>query len=359
MISLPLYLDYIGVSLVGMGLVFALAPLIFPVLRVLIGSHSDMVGRKGYFTSSFGIVSVAYLFYSLCRNVIGFTVLNILDYVSQAMRESVSIPLIIDVTSTKERGRMLGRYVGLYCGALSFGMLISGLLILSIGYFWLFIFCFILSAVGLVTSLLLKDVPFTKRLSSINFRKVLDVTRLNRNLKALLVANAFQGFGYGVAEVYILPLFLQSSLKADQSFIGLIISLGWLGSVIPAFSIGRLFDNYSSKRLYVLSSILSALFVSLISAATNSIHVGVLYGLFGVMLGILTPARLKIAADHATTSERARDIALSEMGVGLGTMFGAALSGWVASLFGMRLTFILDGLSFISMVLIAQLLISE
>lgn len=358
-VCLPLYLHYINVSLVSMGFIFALAPMILLILMVVVGAHSDVVGRNRYFSSSFGIASIVYLSYNFCRSVIGFMVLNVFDYVAGAMMKGVSIPIIIDTTSSKERGRMMGIYTGVYTGALAFGMLISGFLIRSISYFWVFVSCSVLSLIGATTSILLRGGHFRKGTNSKDYRKLLDISRLDRSLKVIFLTNTIQGFGYGVAEVYILSLFLRSTFKVEPSSIGMIISLGWLGSAVTALVAGRLFNECSSKRLYVISGLASAFSVGSISIAPTPLIVGVCYGIFGVMLGILTPARLKIATDYASKLERGRDIAISEGGIGLGTMLGAAISGLVVLLFGMRVTFVLDGFTFILMVIIAQLFINN
>ena len=77
-VVLPLYLKDLSISLVGMGLIFSLAPIIGMIIQSIVAAHSDIVGRKGYFSLTFLLKSIAYGLYSICKIAVGFAALNIL-----------------------------------------------------------------------------------------------------------------------------------------------------------------------------------------------------------------------------------------------------------------------------------------
>ena len=151
-VVLPLYLKDLSISLVGMGLIFSLAPIIGMIIQSIVAAHSDIVGRKGYFSITFLLKSIAYGLYSICKIAVGFAALNILDSLSQYLRAAVEKPLLVDISPKGEVGRTLGAYWGIFGIAAAIGILISGVILLLVGYFCLFLLCSVISFAGFIIS---------------------------------------------------------------------------------------------------------------------------------------------------------------------------------------------------------------
>ena len=171
-VVLPLYLKDLGIALIGMGFIYSLAPVIGMIFQSIVAVHSDVVGRKGYFSLTFIFRSIAYGFYSICKIPVGFAILNTLDSLSMYLRSAVEMPLIVDISPLEKRARILSVYWGIFGVAVSVGMFLSGLVLLVLGFFWLFILCSIIAFFSFVLSKIVKFPPFERKNVVFDFKKL-------------------------------------------------------------------------------------------------------------------------------------------------------------------------------------------
>jgi MFS family permease len=342
-VVLPLYLNVLGISLVSMGLIFSLAPIIGIIAKSIVAVHSDVVGRKGYFSLTFLLRSISYGFYSICTVSVGFAILKTLDSLSQYFRTAVEMPLLVDVSPKETLGHVLGAYWAILSVATAGGLFISGVILLLIGYFWLFLLCSLISLVGLVLFQIARIPTFKAKNVHFNLKKLFNLKELSWNLKVLFIMSFILSFAFSMVELFAFPLFLQQDFGADSTLIGMAIGLGWLLQGIPAIVWRKMTETYSPVKLYFLGAALTGLVTIFMSATPDLISTIFLYILSGLFWGLAGPANLKVLADSANSSDRARDISLSGLGNGIGMMTGSIMSGVIAQLAGFRPLFIITG----------------
>lgn len=343
-IVLPLYLKDLGIALVGMGLIFSLAPIIGMVIRSFVAVHSDIVGRKGYFSITFLFKSTAYGLYSICKIPVGFAALNILDSLAQYLRMAVELPLLVDISPKGKLGRILGAYWTIFGVAAAVGMLISGVILLLIGYFQLFLLCSVISFAGFILSQISKIPTFKRKNINFNIKKTFNFTELGWNLKVLFLSGFMIGFAISIVEIFALPIFLQQDLKADPAFIGITIGLAWFAMAIPPMIWRKMTETYSPVKLYVFGLGLAGLAIMFMSVTPDILSTMSLYVLNGFFWGFAGPANMKVLADSSKSADRARDISLSRLGNGIGMMVGSIGSGVIGQIAGFRPLFIISGL---------------
>lgn len=348
-VVLPLYLKDLGIALIGMGFIFSLAPIFGMIVPPIVAVHSDVVGRKGYFSLTFLFRSIAYGFYSICKIPIGFAILNTLDSLSQYFRMAVEMPLVMDISPLEKRDRILSAYWGIFGVAVSVGMLISGIILLFIGFFWLFVLCSLISFFGFVLSKIVRIPAFKRKNVIFDLKKTFNFRELSWNLKILFISSLFTGLAFTLVERFAFPIFLQQDLQASPSFIGITIGLAWLAMGIPPLIWRNMTETNSPVKLYFYGSVLYGTSTLFMSFTPNLISTISFYILGGFFWGFAGAANMKMLADSANRADRARDISLSRLGGGIGAMVGSIASGIISQIIGFRPLFIISSiLSFVS-----------
>lgn len=342
-VVLPLYLNVLEVSLVGMGLIFSLAPIIGMFVKSVVAAHSDVVGRKGYFSLTFLLRTVSYGFYSICRIPVGFAILKTLDSLSHDIRNAVGVPLLVDISPKETVGSVLGVYWAILSVASAIGLFISGVVLLLIGYFWVFLLCSLISFAGLVLFRIARIPTFKAKNVHFHLKKLFNFKELSWNLKVVFIMRFVMSFGSSLVELFAFPLFLQQDFNADSTFIGMAIGLAWLMQGIPALLWRKMTETHSPVKLYFFGAGLTGIVTVFMSATPNLVSTVFIYILSGLFWGFAGPAMMKVLADSASSSDRARDISLSSLGWGMGTMVGSIMSGVIAQVAGFRSLFIISG----------------
>jgi len=342
-VALPLYLDYLGITLVGIGFIFSLAPVISMIAKSVVAVHSDVVGRKGYFSLGLLLRSVSYCFYSICTIPVGFAILKTLDSLSQHFRNAVEMPLLVDISPKEKRGRILGAYWTILSVATAIGLFISGAILLLIGYFWLFILCSLISLLGLLLVQIAGIPTFKTKNVHLNLKKTFNFKELGWNLKVSFLSGFLGYFGYSLVESFAFPLFLQQEFRTDPILIGMAIGLGWVTSGVPAILWNKMTETHSPVNLYFLGCGVTGATTLLMNITPDLTTTVCLYMAGGFFWGFAGPAGMKVLADSAKSADRARDINLSRLGNGIGIMIGSAGSGIIAQTAGFRFLFIISG----------------
>ena len=241
--------------------------------------------------------------------------------------------------------------------AIAVGMGISGIITTLIGYFWLFLLCSFISLVGLILIQTARIPPFKRKNVSFNFRKMFDFRQLGWNLKVLFLIGFVMSFAFSLLERFAFPIFLREDLKADSTFIGVIIGFSWLIMAMPAIVWRKMTETHSPVKLYFFGSALTGLLTMCMSFTPDLFSTICFYILSGFFWGFAGPADWKVLADSANSADRARDMNLSKMGHGVGMIIGPMVSGIIADMAGFRYLFVISGALYLTGALIFLLVI--
>ncbi len=104
--------------------------------------------------------------------------------------------------------------------------------------------------------------------------------------------------------------------------------------------IGRLTDTWSRKKLLAISVYLFSLATAISGAANNFVQLFLTRVFVGIGEAGGVPTKYSMTGDIVAPENRARALALITSGLGIGSMFGLILGGYLADTIGWRMTFL-------------------
>jgi predicted MFS family arabinose efflux permease len=168
----------------------------------------------------------------------------------------------------------------------------------------------------------------------------------------LLTSIAALNYCDRMALVGVYPL-LKSELGVNDVWIG------WIGSAfLWTYAIGSPFsgwvaDRWSRPRVILCSLAAWSVITMAAGLAHTAGHLLALRYLLGLAECAYIPAAVGLIADHHEPSHRGRAIAIHTMGLNIGAVVGATLSGFIGERFGWRAPFVILGFLGIGLTLIA------
>ncbi len=145
-------------------------------------------------------------------------------------------------------------------------------------------------------------------------------------------------------------------LSKSEAALGLVSALGSLPLLIFGLVAGVWIDRLDRRKILIGSQTAAMLLALVLAAlvATNTVqlwHVYVLSFLLGCVTAIDFPAQQAFIGDLAGMAEVRKAIVVNAMILQIGRMLGPALAGFVVDATGPALAFLLNGLSFIAVII--------
>lgn len=194
------------------------------------------------------------------------------------------------------------------------------------------------------------------------FRKSLTawLPQLNHQIWILAIGRLLSQIGSGFTLFYA-PIFFVNQVGMSATAVGIGLGSQSISGVIGRFLGGSLADGrVGRKRTLLLSGLVSAI-ASFVLAATQTFPVFVLGNLLmGLGIGLYWPSAEALVADLSTPENRNEAFALNRLCDGLGLGIGVVLGGLlVGTTHAYRSLFIIDGISFLVLVLVVLWAITE
>lgn len=149
----------------------------------------------------------------------------------------------------------------------------------------------------------------------------------------------FLGFLDTYLVVPIIALYA-AELNASVEIIGLIVGLYSLVNTPGNILFGRLIDRVGYKVPLVLGLIGDAVSMFLYSVCRLPVHLALVRVLHGITGATIGPATMSIMADYSKVKRRGRTMGLYGISMGIATLVGFGLSGFVASRLGYKSVFV-------------------
>lgn len=247
----PLYLDWRGVSFSDMGILFSITAAAIAVLNIVVGSKSDVIGRKLFYSISLALCSLVNFLVPLFRSLWELIFLSIGQSAATSIRGTVHNVLLFELTR-KSFLSAYSRVNGMEYFAQALGLFGAGLILAAAS----FNSAFLLSSAILFMALLFFLIGFKEERSSVDIESAESSADgyLPRELKIFAVSGLVMAVGFGCSHGFMTPLFFVKKFGTDKETVSLILTLHRLCYAVPlifADKVLAFLRRYSSKSIMI------------------------------------------------------------------------------------------------------------
>jgi len=337
----PLYAQQLGASYIDLGIIGVAWSVPYIIMPAIIGALADRVGRRAFFLVGMaGCAHVSGLFL-LAHEVWHVIMIRAFNGIAYSLMWPIAEALIVDVTSSSERIKAMGRYSFSWALGMLAGPFIGGLLLETFGFRVLFssslvvgVSAFIITLYAMLFHYRPKSQPTTTKIT---------------------------GSSKGIAPVYVHHIYLVIVMYSIvTSLIFNIFPAYAKGLGMDAFQIGTLFTTLGAARAITFwySETITrigekqSIILALVTQALSLIAIAYLYGfipflifmaLLGFGIGILSPLSLSIASKMASSAKVAITMGIVEGVSGIGWTVGPVIGGAAAESVGPTYPYLIFG----------------
>jgi DHA1 family multidrug resistance protein-like MFS transporter/DHA1 family quinolone resistance protein-like MFS transporter len=312
----PLYAQQLGASYLDLGVIGVAWSVPYIILPAIIGALADRVGRRVFFLVGMaGCAHVSGLFL-LAYEVWHVTMIRAFNGIAYSFMFPVVEALVVDITSSSERIRAMGRYSFSWAFGMLAGPFIGGLLLENFGFTVLFSMSLVVGISAFIIALYAMFFPYRPKSKPIT-------TKITSSSK-------------GTAPVYLYHIYLVIVMYSiAMSLIFSIFPAYAEGLGIDAFQIGTLLSTFGTARVLTFwysESITRigekpSIILALVTQALSLIAIAYLYGfipflifmaLLGCSTGVLTPLSLSTASKMVSSAKVAITMGIVESFFGIG-----------------------------------------
>lgn len=304
--SFPSVASELDASAIQMQQSLSLYMLGFAIMTLFSGAISDAFGRRNITLIALFIYSMTSLACSLVTDIDTFLWLRLVQGVAASVGIVIGRAVVRDLYSGAEAQRMMSNVMLFFAMAPAIAPIIGGLLEVSYGWRYIFIFLMLLGLLVLfmVAFRLPETLPQEQRHSLHPVVLVKHyahaITHLHFSVLALIVAFNFAGFFIYITSSPEL-LFTHLGFAADDFYIMFVPVV--IGIMIGSFASARMSGHYSAMRIItagsiimLLASVLNVLQSYWLAVSTVSVIAPIV--LYGVGMALTMPALTVLGLDQ-------------------------------------------------------------
>ena len=133
------------------------------------------------------------------------------------------------------------------------------------------------------------------------------------------------------------------TLQLSDASLGIIFSVGLLGSAFGAMTVAPLGDRYGRKMIIVICLLMSGICTALTPFVSTGAELYVLRVITGIWIGGVMPNAVAIAIEYSPTRYRSLMVTLTYIGFAIGAGLGGAFAAALIPRFGWETVFFLAG----------------
>lgn len=319
-----------------MGVMTSLFALAQFIASPIVGRISDRVGRKPIIVLGLLIYAVSEVIFAMATTLPGFNISRLIGGLSAAMVVPTSMALASDLTTLKERAKVIGWLSAAFSGGLILGPGIGGMLA-NIDYktpFWFAAGIGIISVI--FTQLFLhdadkevleKDVQKQMDKKSGSYRDLLTIPFIILFTMILIASFGLQGFE-SIYSIYVNQIF-----NFGLGTIALVLTLNGIISLILQVSLFNIFVNKIGEiKLISLCYLLSAVSVGWILFARTKTEVIIatliIFSSFDLLRPAITTLLTKAGRANQQGLINGMNMSLTSIGNIVGPLMSGALMDW-------------------------------
>jgi len=339
----PLYLvTKLGVSPAIVGIIEGVAESTASLLRVFSGYISDLTGRRkplailGYGSSTIGKIFL-YLSHSSWGMVFAG---RWIDRFGKGIRTAPRDALIADSTESTKRGRAFGLHRTMDTLGAAVGVILAYYFFtrFSGDYSRVFLYSLIPAFFGVGVLFFAKESKKAKISNS--SKPVLKWSLLDRRLKGFLIVILIFTLGNSSNQFLLLRA---KNLGFNDATVLLLYLAYNLVYMVFAYPAGRLSDRIGRKRLIVIGYIFYGLVYLGFAIVSKSSYLWLLFGLYGIYIGLTEGIQKALISDIAPVETRATLIGLHATLEGIGLLPASSIAGLLWNTMGASAPFYFGG----------------
>ncbi len=321
--ELPSYLESLGGG-EHKGLIIALFTLTAGLSRPFSGKLADTIGRMPVMYIGVFACVICGLLYPALAFVSGFLWLRLFHGFSTGFKPTGTSAYVADIVPAQRRGEAMGILgICLSIGA-SASPPLGSWLVQQYSINAMFYASTVLAALSMVILMRMPETlpekqPFSMGLLRIGRNDVFDPLAIPAGIAMLCCY-----FGYGVI-LTLVPDLCDAVGVANR---GTFFSIATLSSVATRFFAGRVSDRLGRVPVLKASAVLIALALTAFALTTTPAMLYLASALFGLGIGIFSPAITAWTVDLGDPERRGRALATMYIALEIAIGGGAAIAGW-------------------------------
>jgi MFS family permease len=348
-IALPLYVAKLPDPLirveesVRVGLLLSVYGLVASVLQSFAGAWSDRLGRrKPLILAGLVVMCAGTLGFLLATRFLDLLLLRMLQGIGVALTIPTSMALMAVATRRETRGSSMAIYSTMRMVGFAGGPLISGFLLVTVGFASVFVAgaAFVLLGLIIVT-LWVKEPPMLQNAAPAGRFLIFDPELLNPGIVGAGLATFLMASSFSM----MTTLEQQFNERLDQTALGFSVAFSALmiSRLLFQVPLGRLSDRIGRKPLLIGGLVLMGPATALLGLVTTTLQLTGVRLVQGLAAGAIAAPAFAVAADLSSSGGEGRQMSIVTIGFGLGLALGPLIAG-VLAMHSFEMPFMIGGL---------------
>ncbi|MHC5202682.1 MFS transporter [Myroides sp. LJL119] len=321
--ELPEYLTDLGGAQYK-GLIIALFTLTAGISRPFSGKLTDKVGRVPIMAIGSLVCFICSLLYPILTSVSGFLLLRLLHGFSTGFKPTATAAYVADIVPQQRWGEALGLHGICFSTGMAIGPAIGSGIKMYTSIDFLFYSSSALALLSIVILMNMKETLKVRQAFSFKLLKISKKDIFDMDVLPAAIVTCLSYVSYGV----ILTLIPDWTSSLGLQNKGIFFMIFTIASLLVRFIAGKVSDQYG-RVLIIKIGLFILVFALFLLGYYQSIH-GLYLGAFiyGISLGILSPALNAWTIDFSKPNQRGRAMSTMYISLELGIGGGALLAGW-------------------------------
>jgi len=329
----------LGATKSFIGTMMAASALIRLIIVQPVGLMCDRKDPRYFLVIGFLLYITNYLFLIFASSPYHILIGQLISGIGSAMFYTASVVSILQ-TSKERTALSIGIYATMMGFGFSLGPTIGGMLAETYSYSISYIFSILVSFVAVLIGLLvnkIEDIQVVQKTNQnkehFSYRKILS----NKELLLVSLGAFFTSEALGNSTGFF-PIF-GKGIMLSEGTIGIILGIRALSSTIVRIPVGRIAETFGSKRLMLISMVLSAFGLFLVPQFNSIWLIPFFLSLEGIGYGMfLTTANAHIG-EITTENQKGAAVGIYNTFSAVGSVLNMIILGIIADSFGVENTF--------------------
>lgn len=321
--ELPSYLDSLG-GAKYIGLIIALFTLTAGLSRPFSGKLTDTIGRKPVMVIGALVCLVCGGLYPVLTTIHGFLLLRLFHGFSTGFTPTGASTFVSDVVPKERLGEAMGIQGIAFSTGLALGPALGSLIKLHFSYGILFYSSSLMAFLAFCVLLNLKETLPKRQAFKLSLLRISRKDILAREALPAALITLLSYIGFGVV-LTLIPDWSEAIGFANKGVFFIVFTAS---SLFIRFIAGKLSDRYGRITVISMGMVLLVLSLILIGYLNNPVGLMIGAGIYGLAMGIISPATNAWTIDLSLPGQKGKAMATMYIALETGIGLGALCSGW-------------------------------